>query len=305
MHERIFAGWAVGLLLGGGIWTAAAQDLDARKTPQQLFSANCSACHRSPQGLMKSNSASGVTSFLRQHYTSGPASASALAGYLASVGPGDPRKVRQRAEPAASPRQGAGTAAEPDQRSERYRQRAARNAERIERAARAEAAQRRASEPAGLSASRWTPRRPRGEPAVVSIDPPSVLISTDPKPVTPRTAARGQIAAPPVTAIAPAAPSTATVAPSPPAAAEPPPQARESATAALPEPSAPASNAEAPAVGVPPSAVAAEPLTASEGLPPYPPPPLDLGGVAGGPAEQSSATAKGNDAQPGFSAPLP
>jgi hypothetical protein len=70
---------------------ARAQDLDAGKTPAQLFSSHCSACHRAPQGLAKRTF--GLTGFLRQHYTSSAATASALAAYVAAAGP-DPRAAR-------------------------------------------------------------------------------------------------------------------------------------------------------------------------------------------------------------------
>src|SRR5215216_5461021 len=62
------------------------QDLDAGKTGPQLFAQDCSACHRSPQGLVKSMSGGSLVSFLRQHYTSSSSSAGALAGYLQSAG---------------------------------------------------------------------------------------------------------------------------------------------------------------------------------------------------------------------------
>jgi hypothetical protein len=80
---------ALGLLAGS--LDARAQDLDAGKTPAQLFSSHCSACHRTPQGLVKQSF--GLAGFLRQHYTSSAATASALAAYVAAAGP-DPRAAR-------------------------------------------------------------------------------------------------------------------------------------------------------------------------------------------------------------------
>jgi hypothetical protein len=84
---------------------ARAQDLDAGKTPAQLFSSHCSACHRAPQGLAKQTF--GLASFLRQHYTSSAATASALAAYVAAAGPA-PRAARDaqrggRPPPPAAP----------------------------------------------------------------------------------------------------------------------------------------------------------------------------------------------------------
>jgi hypothetical protein len=61
---------------------ALAQNLDEGKTPQQLFAADCAACHKSPQSVGRNAS----VGFLRQHYTSSARSASLLAGYLASAG---------------------------------------------------------------------------------------------------------------------------------------------------------------------------------------------------------------------------
>ena len=82
---------------------ASAQDLEAGKPPQALFSANCSACHKTPQGLAHGRN---VSSFLQTHYTTGSQSASALAAYLLSVGdppPPPPSAAgRRRGEPAAA-----------------------------------------------------------------------------------------------------------------------------------------------------------------------------------------------------------
>jgi hypothetical protein len=64
---------------------APAQDYTAGKTPPQLFASDCAACHKSPQGLGRGKDASSLTSFLREHYTTKPSSAGALAGYLVSV----------------------------------------------------------------------------------------------------------------------------------------------------------------------------------------------------------------------------
>lgn len=52
---------------------------DAART----FASNCSACHKSPQGLAKSGQVAG---FLRQHYTTGPEMSAAMAAYLVAAG---------------------------------------------------------------------------------------------------------------------------------------------------------------------------------------------------------------------------
>jgi len=81
-------------LLIGGLTAGAAQaveNLDAGKSPSQIFSNTCSACHKSPRGLLKSVSASSLPGFLRQHYTTGTDMASVLSSYLVSNGAADPR----------------------------------------------------------------------------------------------------------------------------------------------------------------------------------------------------------------------
>src|SRR3954447_10248283 len=87
----------------------AQSNLDAGKSAAQIFSATCNACHRSPRELKQSSAA-----FLREHYTTGPREAAAMAAYLASVG-SDPRAVQQRRPPTL----GAGQAASPTETSAR------------------------------------------------------------------------------------------------------------------------------------------------------------------------------------------
>src|SRR5438132_8223774 len=78
----------IGCLTAG---VARAENLDAGKSPSQIFSNTCSACHKSPRGLLKSVSASSLPGFLRQHYTTGTDMASVLSSYLISNGAADPR----------------------------------------------------------------------------------------------------------------------------------------------------------------------------------------------------------------------
>jgi hypothetical protein len=79
----------IGCLTAGVTW--AAENLDAGKSPSQIFSNTCTACHKSPRGLLKSVSASSLPGFLRQHYTTGTDMASVLSSYLISNGAADPR----------------------------------------------------------------------------------------------------------------------------------------------------------------------------------------------------------------------
>jgi hypothetical protein len=69
-----------GLALMAG--AALAQDFAAGKTPAQLFASDCSACHRSPQGLGKKYNTSSLTGFLRTHYTTTQDTAGSLAKYV-------------------------------------------------------------------------------------------------------------------------------------------------------------------------------------------------------------------------------
>jgi hypothetical protein len=80
------------LLLVGWFAPAFAQEnLDAGKTPSQLFAGTCNACHKSPRGLLKTVSPSSLPGFLRQHYTTSPNMAGLLASYLVSNGATDTR----------------------------------------------------------------------------------------------------------------------------------------------------------------------------------------------------------------------
>jgi hypothetical protein len=93
MLSRALSSATVTLLIGcltAGV-ARAVENLDAGKSPSQIFSNTCSACHKSPRGLLKSVSASSLPGFLRQHYTTGTDMASVLSSYLISNGAADPR----------------------------------------------------------------------------------------------------------------------------------------------------------------------------------------------------------------------
>jgi hypothetical protein len=68
---------------------ARAENLDAGKSPSQIFSGTCSECHKTPRGLLKSVPAGSLPGFLRQHYTTGGQMASVLSAYLISNGAAD------------------------------------------------------------------------------------------------------------------------------------------------------------------------------------------------------------------------
>ena len=69
----------------------AVENLEAGKTPSQIFAGTCNACHKSPRGLLKSVPASSLPGFLRQHYTTSSDMASVLASFLVSNGATDTR----------------------------------------------------------------------------------------------------------------------------------------------------------------------------------------------------------------------
>jgi len=71
----------------------AQANLDAGKSPAQIFADTCNACHRSPREVKRTTAA-----FLREHYTTGMREATLMAGYLATVG-SDPQAVQQRRPP--------------------------------------------------------------------------------------------------------------------------------------------------------------------------------------------------------------
>jgi hypothetical protein len=80
-----------GLLTGAfGIAKLHAQAvLGDPRDAARIFASNCSACHKSPQGLAKSGQVAG---FLRQHYTTGPEMSAAMAAYLVAAGSGPASK---------------------------------------------------------------------------------------------------------------------------------------------------------------------------------------------------------------------
>ncbi len=92
--------WPFLIVLAAVLGTTGArgQDLDAGKTGPQLFAQDCSACHRSPQGLAKNMGSGSRVGFLRQHYTSSSTSAGVVAAYVLANA-GNPRADKQKARP--------------------------------------------------------------------------------------------------------------------------------------------------------------------------------------------------------------
>lgn len=86
-------------LVGLAVWmtgfpASAQSNLDAGKSPAQIFANTCNACHRNPREIKRTTPA-----FMREHYTTGMQEATAMAAYLASIGT-DSKAVEQRRKPA-------------------------------------------------------------------------------------------------------------------------------------------------------------------------------------------------------------
>jgi hypothetical protein len=88
--------WIAGVLAVFIAGSALPQgNIDAGKSPAQMFADTCSNCHRRPSELKRGASAS----FLRQHYTPGAQEAAAMASYLAGIpAAADPRAGREKAK---------------------------------------------------------------------------------------------------------------------------------------------------------------------------------------------------------------
>src|ERR1700709_2937581 len=90
---------------------AQAQNLEAGKSASQIFAGTCTACHKSPRGLLKTVAASSLPGFLRQHYTTSSDMASVLSSFLVSNGATDtryqgkdqPKKQAKDAKPEGKP----------------------------------------------------------------------------------------------------------------------------------------------------------------------------------------------------------
>ena len=85
-------------LIGAAVFMTAVpvfaqSNLDAGKSPAQIFANTCNACHRSPREIKRTTAA-----FMRQHYTTGMQEAATMAAYLATMGT-DPKAVEQRRKP--------------------------------------------------------------------------------------------------------------------------------------------------------------------------------------------------------------
>jgi hypothetical protein len=103
------------------VW-AQTQNLEAGKSPSQIFAGTCTACHKSPRGLLKTVAPGSLSGFLRQHYTTSSDMASTLSSYLVSNGASDTRGGRDKpsTEPKPDARSGAGSD-QPDRQGRKMR----------------------------------------------------------------------------------------------------------------------------------------------------------------------------------------
>jgi hypothetical protein len=99
---RNLLGIGISAILGLACGAAAAQDFTAGKSPAQVFNSDCTACHRSAAGLAKGRDARALASFLKEHYTTKPEYASAVASYVATftgaAPPAEPKRGKHDAE---------------------------------------------------------------------------------------------------------------------------------------------------------------------------------------------------------------
>ena len=68
-----------------------------------MFASDCAVCHKAPRGLAKGKNSLMLSSFLREHYTTGREQAAALAAYVlgAGNGPAEPATQGRGQKPAA------------------------------------------------------------------------------------------------------------------------------------------------------------------------------------------------------------
>jgi hypothetical protein len=89
-----------------------AENLEAGKSPSQIFAGTCSACHKGTRGLIRTVAPGSLPGFLRQHYTTSPDMAGLLSTYLLSNGATDTRMggglIKQGKDAKSEPRPAAG-----------------------------------------------------------------------------------------------------------------------------------------------------------------------------------------------------
>jgi hypothetical protein len=140
---------------------AQAQNLEAGKSPAQIFSSACNACHKSPRGLLRTIPAGSLSGFLRQHYTTSGDMASLLSAFLVSNGAADTRFTGNQSKPGRDGRPEARPGGSPDQ-LDRFGRRLRPSAPFREEAARPEGEPQEAAKPAQTPGQADIERGPGG-----------------------------------------------------------------------------------------------------------------------------------------------
>jgi hypothetical protein len=286
MLSRALSLATVTLLIGclTAVAVRAVENLEAGKSPAQIFSGTCNACHKSPRGLLRSVPPSSLPGFLRQHYTTSSDMASVLASYLVANGATDTRsqgkEAKQGKDAAKDGRQEARAPADQGAKQQPRLPRAGETPDlmrpempaqaTIDKGKKDKGKKGRPEEPARIEPAAEPPKetakgddsaKPAAEPKTESakVEPskesPSEPVATRPDPVPAVTPV------PSTTAAAPATSSPAPAATSPAGASSSTPPVQ-----ALDAPSAPAGEQPKPVIEPKPPAVAAAPAP-----PPVPP----------------------------------
>jgi hypothetical protein len=146
-------------------------NLDAGKSPAQIFADTCAGCHRRPQEVRRA-----TAGFLRSHYTTGSVEAAAMARYIASV-PNEPRSAPGERKKGANPKETPSepTASRRQQNGESKETRGAAGSSKGHRAGAAEAK-------SSATASAAAPEVKPPEPAVEEPPPPPPAAVPPPPP---------------------------------------------------------------------------------------------------------------------------
>ncbi|MGB6541575.1 MAG: hypothetical protein WBF03_11950 [Xanthobacteraceae bacterium] len=95
----------IGLLAALAPAMAHAQtNIDQGKTPAQIFTEACSACHKAARGLANGKGSYALTEFLHEHYTTSRDQAAALAAYVLGAGSGPKPPIERPAAAVGEPK---------------------------------------------------------------------------------------------------------------------------------------------------------------------------------------------------------
>ncbi len=222
-------------------------NIDQGKAPAQIYDSDCAACHKSMRGLANGRSASALTSFLTEHYTSSSREAAQLAAYVLGGGGGIGTPAPTHA-PKLKPDTTSASAEEPKDREPKDREPKDREPKRPAKpdvAAKPDSAVKPDEQGTGPKSQRssTTAAKPNGEQQQTAVGEPGKPVPGRREPNTGAAArTRGQTPPP-----APSKPVTVMVAPSPPVTPSPPP----SAAAVEPAQSQPGAEAPVPRDNIP------------------------------------------------------